>query len=68
MQRLFRILLKMLRELTTILNFDIDDTMRKLKQNDQASKQLLAMLRALNEFDDNDQNGVENAFLFAKAS
>ena len=55
-ERLIKIFSKLLIQMTTILNIDFEETMEKLTQNDQTSKQLLAMLAALNEFADNDLN------------
>jgi hypothetical protein len=66
--RLIRVFLKMLIELTMILNIDIDETMKKLMQNDNASRQLIAMLTVMSEFDENDQNKGETAIWLAKAS
>lgn len=67
-ERLIKTFLKMLIELTMILNIDVDDTMKKLMQSNQASRQLMAMLNALSEFDENDQNKDKTAIWFAKAS
>ena len=50
-ERILEIFIKMLRQLLEILNIDIEETMEKLIQNDEASKRLLAMLNALNEWD-----------------
>jgi hypothetical protein len=55
-ERLISIFFKILVELAVILNIEIEEVMEKLLQSDQASKQLMAMLRALSEFEDNDQN------------
>jgi hypothetical protein len=52
-ERLVKVFLKMLVQMATILNIDVEEMMEKLMQSDQASKQLLAMLRALEEFEDN---------------
>jgi hypothetical protein len=43
-------------QLAAILNIDIDEITEKLMQSDRASKQLLAMLKALSKFEDNGQN------------
>lgn len=43
-------------QMAEILNIDVEEMIEKLTQSDQTSKQLLAMLRALDEFNDNDQN------------
>jgi len=55
-ERLISVFFKILVELAVILNIEIEEIMEKLLQGDQASKQLMAMLRALSEFEDNDQN------------
>ena len=52
-ERLVKVFFKLLTQLITILNIDLDQTMERLTQNDQISKQLLTMLNALNEFTDN---------------
>jgi L-rhamnose mutarotase len=47
--------------LTTDLTLsDVEEIMEKLMQSDKTSKQLLAMLRALEKFEDNDQNNNTN--------
>ena len=61
-ERLIKVFLTMLIELALILNIDLDDTMEKLMQSNQASRQLWAMLNALNEFDENDRNKGKSAF------
>lgn len=55
-ERLVRVFLKMIVQLASILNIDRDEILEKLMQSDQASKQLLAILKVINQFDDNDQN------------
>lgn len=55
-ERLVKVFIKMLVHLATILNIDVEGMMEKLMQSDQTSKQLLAMLRALEEFEDNAHN------------
>ena len=55
-ERLIKVFSKLLIQMTTILNIDFEETMEKLIQNDQTSKQLLAMLAALKEFADNEIN------------
>lgn len=54
-ERLIKVFFKMLVQMVTILNIDIEVLIEKLMQSDQTSKQLLAMLRALEEFEDNGQ-------------
>jgi len=55
-ERLIRVFLKMIVQLTEILNVDIEEVLEKLMQSDQTSKQLLAILKLLDEFEDIDQN------------
>ncbi len=55
-ERLVKVFLKMLVQMATILNIDIEEMMEKLMQSDQTSKQLLAMLWALEKFEDNAHN------------
>ena len=55
-ERLVKVFLKMVTQLATILNIDMEEMTEKLMKSDQTSKQLLVMLKALNEFEDNDQN------------
>jgi len=55
-ERLVKVFLKMVIQLATILNIDMDEMTEKLMKSDRTSKQLLAMLKALSEFEDNDQN------------
>jgi len=59
-ERLVRVFFKMLVMIATILNVDVEEIMEKLMQSDKTSKQLLAMLRALEKFEDNDQNNNTN--------
>ena len=49
-------MLKILTELAQILNIDIEETMVTLMQSDKASRQLIIMHNALNDFDQNGQN------------
>jgi hypothetical protein len=53
---LIKIFFQMLVLMASILSIDIEEMMEKLMQSDQTSKQLLAMLKALNEFEDNGHN------------
>lgn len=55
-ERLVKVFLKMVIQLTTIMNIDMDEMIEKLMKSDQTSKQILVMLKALSEFEDNDQN------------
>jgi hypothetical protein len=55
-ERLVKVFFKMLVLMATILSIDVEEMMEKLMQSDQTSKQLLAMLKALEEFEDNGNN------------
>ena len=55
-ERLVRVFLKMIVQLAEILNVDMEEILEKLMQSDQTSKQLLAILKLLDEYEDNDQN------------
>jgi len=55
-ERLVKVFFKMLVLMATILSIDVQEMMEKLMQSDQTSKQLLAMLKALEEFEDNGNN------------
>jgi hypothetical protein len=52
-ERILKVFIKMLQQLSEILSIDIEETIEKILQNDKAGKQLLAMLEALNDFSDN---------------
>lgn len=66
-ERLIKVLKKVLVQLTMVLNVDIEETIEKLMQNDQTSMQLMAMLKALDQYEDNDQNNNKNAAWLAVA-
>lgn len=55
-ERLVKVFFKMLVLMATILSIDVEEMKEKLMQSDQTSKQLLAMLKALEEFEDNGNN------------
>ena len=55
-ERLIKILLNIVIQLAIILNIDSEEIIEKLMQNDQASKQLLTILKVVSEFEDKDQN------------
>jgi hypothetical protein len=55
-ERLIKVFLKLLVRLTMILEIDFEEIMEKLMQNNQTGNQLMAMLKALSEFEDNSQN------------
>lgn len=67
-ERLIKVFLKMVMELISILNVDLEDVIVKLLQNDQNSKQLLAMLNVLAESANNCQNSNESDIGLATAS
>jgi len=66
-ERLIKVFFKMLVQMASILNIDVEEIIEKLMQSDQTSKQLLALLRALDEFEDNDQNNSKTAVCLAAA-
>jgi len=66
-ERLIKVFLKMIVQLTTILNVDVEEVIEKLLQSDQNSKQLLAMLNILDEFGDNSKNSHEYDIRLATA-
>lgn len=55
-ERLVKVFFKMLVQMASILNINVEEMIEKLTQSDQTSKQLLVMLRALDEFEDNGKN------------
>ena len=55
-ERLVKVFIKMVIQMATILNIDVEEIIEKLMQNDQTSKQLLSILKVVDEFKDNDQN------------
>ena len=52
-ERILKVFIKLLQQLSEILSIDIEETIEKIMQSDRAGTQLLAMLSALNDFDDN---------------
>ena len=52
-ERILKVFIKMLQQLSEILSIDIEESIEKILQSDKAGKQLLAMLAALNDFGDN---------------
>ena len=66
-ERLCRVFLKMIVQLAEILNVDMEEILEKLMQSDQTSKQLLAILKVVDEFEDNDQNDDKNDVWLAVA-
>lgn len=66
-ERLLKVFFKMLVQMATILNIDIEELIEKLMQSDKASRKLLAMLSALNEFEDNDHNCSKSVACLAVA-
>lgn len=55
-ERILKIFMKLLQQLVEILNIDIEETLKKLMQNDKESKQLIAMLNALKDWDKSEFN------------
>ena len=66
-ERLVKVFFQILILMATILSIDIEEMMEKLMQSDQTSKKLLAMLKALNEFEDNGHNNKKNDNCLAAA-
>lgn len=66
-ERLIKIFIKMMVQMASILNIDIEALIAKLMQSDQKSRQLWAMLGALNEFGDNDRNCNKTATCLSDA-
>ena len=66
-KRLVKVFLKMVAQLASILNFDLDDMMEKIMHSDQSSRQLLAMLKALDDLEDNDSNSTKSVMESAAA-
>ena len=54
-------------QLAMILDVEVEEIIEKLMQNDQTSKQLLAILKVVAEFEDNDQNNDKTAIRLAVA-
>jgi hypothetical protein len=55
-ERLLQVYIKMLIEITCILNINIDEVMERLMQNNETSRKLNAMLSALSNYIDNEEN------------
>jgi len=66
-ERLVKVFLKMVIQLAMILDVEVEEIIEKLMQNDQTSKQLLAILKVVAEFEDNDQNNDKTAIRLAVA-
>ncbi|MBC8321485.1 MAG: transposase [Bacteroidetes bacterium] len=66
-ERLVKVFLKMVVQLAMILNVDVEEIIEKIMRSDQTSKQLLAILKMLDEFEDNDQNNDKTAIRLAVA-
>jgi hypothetical protein len=52
-ERILKVFINMLQQLSEVLSIDIDETIEKIMRSEKAGKQLLAMLTALNDFGDN---------------
>jgi hypothetical protein len=59
-ERLLKIFIKLVIQMAIILTVDIEEIMEKLMQNDQTSRQLLAILKTIDHFEDNQHNYSEN--------
>ncbi len=66
-ERLVKVFLKMVIQLAMILNVDVEEIIEKLMQSDQTSKQLLAILKVVVKFNDNDPNDDKTATWLAVA-
>lgn len=60
-ERILKVFIKMLRQLMEILSIDIEETIEKIMTNDKTGKQLMAMLKALEEHEDNCKYKLKNA-------
>lgn len=65
--RLVKVFLKMVTQLASIMNVDLDEMMKKIMQSDQTCRQMLAILKALDDFEDNDSNSTKTVVLPAVA-
>ena len=54
-ERLVKVFLKIVIQLAMILDVDVEEIIEKIMQNNQTSKQLLAILKVTGEFEDNNQ-------------
>jgi len=52
-ERILKVFIKMLQQLLEIVSLDVEETIEKIMKSQKAGKQLLAMLSALKELDDN---------------
>jgi len=59
-ERLIKLFIKLMIQMAIILTVDIEELMEKLMQNDQTSLKLLTLLKAIDNFDDNQHNHSEN--------
>jgi len=66
-ERLVKVFLKIVIQLAMILNVDVEEILEKLMQSDQTSKQLLSILKAVAEFEDNSQKNNKIAIRLAVA-
>jgi len=66
-ERLVKVFLKMVIQLAMVLNIDVEEIIEKLTQNNQTSKQLLAILKVVVEFEDNAQNDGKTDIQLAAA-
>ena len=59
-ERILEVFFKMLRQLLSILSFDVDQAIEKIMKDDNASRQLITMLNALKDNENNCANSVKN--------
>ena len=55
-ERLIKVFLKLIIQMATILDIDVEEIIGKLMQSGQKSEQLLAIIKAVGQFGDNGQN------------
>ncbi len=60
-ERLIKVFIKLVIQIARILNVDVEEILEKLMQSDQTSRQLLVLLRAVDQFEENEQNHNNNA-------
>lgn len=60
-ERLVKIFFKLVVQMAVMMKVDMDELIENLMKNDKTSRQLLAILKVLHEFEDNDQNNSKTA-------
>jgi hypothetical protein len=68
LERLIRLLVNMVLQLIEILDIEIEDVIKKLMNNDEASRKLRAMLSVLTEYKDKTEKSDKTVIGFALAS